>query len=400
MAAIALVVGPDPGHALPVLGIGIQLRQRGHRVAVWTGTRHAALAARHDLAWHELPQLAPQPGDHDLGVRLHVRPIAMSRALTPQVAAFGPDLLVIDTLTRAGALSAATLGVPAVEVVPHHLPDPDPDLPPIGLGRPLPRTPWRRFDDRQLVRRQLRSHAEGQRAATAAAAELGLSRWPQPALRLLQTLPSLERPRRRWPPRTLIAGPLALDPDLAPLEPPDGDAPLVVVTDSTATGLDRSLAEVALRGLSGLDLRVVVTTSSEPPRRDHRTVVGVGPHGPLLAEAAVAVSPAGGGFLVKAAAAGVPQVVVPLAGDQREAAARLRDVGAGRVLRPARCTPRTLRWAVVRALADRRLRDAAARLAREAAPLGASWAADRCLEVLDQGGPATGAAPAGRRVVP
>lgn len=400
MAIIALIVGPDPGHALPILGIGAQLRRRGHRVVVWTGTRHAGLAARHDIEWHELPLLAPQPGDDDLGVRLHVRPMAMSRALTPQVAAFEPALVVVDTLTRAGALTAATLGIPAVEVVPHHLPDPDPDLPPIGLGRPLPRTPWRRFDDRQLVRRQLRSNAEGDRAAAAAAAELGLAGWPAPALRLLQTLPSLERPRRRWPANTLIAGPLALDPDLPPLAPPDGDAPLVVVTDSTATGLDRSLADVALLGLAGLDLRLVVTTTSLPPRRDHRTVVGVGPHGPLLAEASVAVSPAGGGFLVKAAAAGVPQVVVPLAGDQREAAARLRDVGAGRVLRPARCTPRALRWAVVRALTDRRMPDAAAQLAREAEPLGASWAADRCLEVLSDRDPGTASGPAARRVAP
>jgi UDP:flavonoid glycosyltransferase YjiC (YdhE family) len=111
--------------------------------------------------------------------------------------------------------------------------------------------------------------------------------------------------------------------------------------------------------------------------------VGVGPHGPLLAAATLAVSPGGGGFLTKAAAAGVRQVVVPGGGDQREAAARLRDVHAGRVLRPARCTPRTLRWAVVRALADRRMRAAAAELADEAAVLGPDHAATRCLAVLE-----------------
>jgi UDP:flavonoid glycosyltransferase YjiC (YdhE family) len=383
VAVIACVAGPDPGHALPVLGVGAALRRRGHEVAVWTGPSHASLAGAHGITWCRLPLLAPQAGDEDFGTRLHGRSVSMARALTPEVADLRPDLLVVDTLTRAGALTAALLGLPHVEVVPHHLPDPVLGLPPIGLGRPLPRTPWRRADDRNIVRQQLASVAEGERQATAAAAELGLAAWPSPALRLLQTLPSLERPRPWWPARTVVTGPLALDPLLPPLEPPDGVAPLVVVTDSTATDVGRSLADTALRGLTGLDLRVVVTTGQRPAARGPGTVVGVGPHGPLLAEAALAVSPGGGGFLTKAAGAGVPQVVVPGGGDQREAAARLRDVHAARVVRPGRCTPRTLRWAVVRALADRRMRAAAAHLADEALTLGPDHAAARCLAVLE-----------------
>jgi UDP:flavonoid glycosyltransferase YjiC (YdhE family) len=383
VVTIACVAGPDPGHALPVFGIAAALRRRGHAVTVWTGRRHAALAAHHDLAWRELPLLAPQPGDEDLGVRLHVRPIGMARALTPQVAEAAPDLLVVDTLTRAGALTAGQLGVRYVEVIPHHLPDPAPDLPPIGLGRPLPRTPWRRADDRNIVRHQLASYADGEAQAAVAAASLGLPAWPAPALRLLQTLPSLERRRRSWPAGTAIVGPLALDPPGEALQPPEGTAPLVLVTDSTANALDRSLADAAIAGLRGLDVRLVVTTGRRPARREGAVVVGVGPHGPLLAEAAVAVSPGGGGFITKAAAAGVPQVVVPLAGDQREAAARLRDVHAARVIRPSRCSSRTVRWAVVRALADRRQRAAARHLADEAVDLGVDLAADRCLALLD-----------------
>lgn len=382
MARIACVAGPDPGHALPVLGLGAALRRRGHEVTVWTGRRHASLAAHHDIAFRELPLLTPQPGDDDLGVRLHERAVGMARALTPDVARTDPDLLVVDTLTRAGMLAAAQLGRPYVEVVPHHLPDPDVGLPPVGLGRPLPRTPWRRADDRHLVRRQLASYAEGAAQARAAAAELGLPAWPSPALRLLQTLPSLERVRRTWPADAVIVGPIALDPDLPPLSPPDGRAPLVVVTDSTANQLDRSLAETAIRGLRGVDVRLVVTTGRRTASRDGAVVVGVGPHEPLLAQAAVAVSPGGGGFIAKAAAAGVPQVVVPLAGDQREAAARLRDAHAAHVVRPARCTPRTLRWAVVRALADDRSRMVGRRLAAEAAALGPEFAADRVLDLL------------------
>lgn len=379
MAAVACIAGPDPGHALPVLGVGAALRRRGHHVTVWTGAAHRRLVEHHDLRWRRLPLLAPRPGDGDFGTRLYARSVGMARALAPQVAASAPAFLVVDTLTRAGALSAGTLGLPYVEVVPHHLPDPDPDLPPIGLGRPLPRTPWRRVDDRNLVARQLASVAQGEEQAAAAAAEVGLDGWPPPALRLLQTLPSLERRRHRWPTDTHVVGALALDPLLEPLPPPDGTAPLVVVTDSTATAVPRSLAATAVRGLRGLDVRVVVTTSALPPERRPGLVVGTGPHGRLLHAAAAAVSPGGGGFVTKAAAAGVPQVVVPIAGDQREAAARLRDVGAAEVVRASRCSPRALRWAVVRALGDPRRRDAARRLAEEAARLGPEVAADRCL---------------------
>jgi hypothetical protein len=84
----------------------------------------------------------------------------------------------------------------------------------------------------------------------------------------------------------------------------------------------------------------------------------------------------------KAAAAGVPHVVVPLLGDQREAAARLRDTGAGRTVRPGRLSPRTLRWAIVRHLADPRATAAAARLAAEAAALGPALAGDLVERVL------------------
>jgi UDP:flavonoid glycosyltransferase YjiC (YdhE family) len=386
---VALVAGPDPGHALPVLGLGAELVRRGHRVRVWTGQQHAQLAAAHGITWHRLPLLAPQPGDEDLGQRLWGRAGPMARALLPPVVDAAVDLVVVDTLTKAGSLVAGLLDRPHVEVVPHHLADPAEDLPPVGLGRPLARTPWRRHDDRQLVAAQLASAAEGDRQAAAAARAVGLPAWPLPAARLLQTLPSLERIRRWWPEDAHVVGPLALDPDLPPLAPPDGDAPLVVITDSTATEQRRSIGELALRALAYLDVRIVVTSTHLPARREARTVVGVGPHGPLLAVADVVVSPGGGGVVTKAAAAGVPHVVVPLAGDQREAAARIRDVGAGRVVSASRCTPRRLRHAVVSTLADSRARKAAGRLAVEAGRLGPPVAAAHCEAVVRREGPPT-----------
>jgi UDP:flavonoid glycosyltransferase YjiC (YdhE family) len=382
VSRIAVVAGPDAGHAYPALGVAARLAARGHVVRFYSGDDHRALSMSLGCSFDLLPRLAPTPGDGDLGHRLWVRAADMAAPLADQLAAWRPELVVSDLLTRSGAFAAQLVDVPWIEVLPHHLPDPAPDLPPVGLGRELARTPWRRADDRRIHTQQVRSYELGDAQAARAAATIGLDRVQEPVLRLVATLPSLERPRHSWPTTAHVVGPLAVEPELAPLDPPEGDAPLVLVTDSTATGVEGSLADAAIRGLRGLDLRVVVTSSRVPHRRTSSLVVGRGPHQPLLAAAALAVSPGGGGFVSKAAAAGVPHVVVPLLGDQREAAARLRDTGAGRTVRPRRLTPRVLRWAVVRHLADQRARRAAARLADEAAQLGPGLVADLVDAVL------------------
>jgi UDP:flavonoid glycosyltransferase YjiC (YdhE family) len=382
VSRIAVVAGPDPGHAYPSLGVAAALAARGHELRFYSGERHRALAVALGCSFELLPRLAPTPGDDDLGHRLWVRAADMAAPLSEQLRRWDPDLVVSDLLTRSGAFAAQLVDRPWIELVAHHLPDPAPDLPPVGLGRRPARTSWRRADDRRIHEHQQRSYRLGAEQALAAARSLGLAEVAPPALRLVATLPALERPRAAWPATAHVVGPLAVEPPLAPLEPPPGDAPLVLVTDSTASEVQVSLASAAVRGLAGLDLRLVVTSSRMPARRAPDLVIGQGPHLPLLSEAAVAVSPGGGGFVSKAAATGVPHVVVPLLGDQREAAARLRDTAAGRTLRPWLLSPRTLRWAVVRHLADQRARRGAAELAAQASALGPALAADLVEAVL------------------
>lgn len=391
---VALVSGGDAGHALPVLGVAAALRRRGHTVRSWTAASHAATGAAHGVPVAPLPDLPDPHGvaRRGFGEALWARAAVLAPLLAADIGAWQPDLLVVDTLTTSGALAASLLERPWVEVVPHHLADPADDLPPVGLGRPMPRTPWRRWDDRRIVAAQRRSVALGEAQARDAAADLDLDGVAVPALRLLATLPGLERPRRRWPADAHVVGPLAVDPAGPALAPPAGGAPLVLVTDSTATALERSLAATALAALHHLDVRVVVTSGRVPPHRASGVVVGSGPHGPLLAEAAVAVGPGGGGFVAKASAAGVPLVVVPLAGDQRETAARLEDAGAGRAVPPWRLTARSLRWAVLRQLHDPRPARAAADLAIQAAGLGADLAA-RLVEDVVAGAPPRASGP-------
>ncbi len=373
---VAVVAGADPGHALPAIGVAAQLVRRGHGVRLHTGAGHAATAAAHGLALTPLPDIgADEVTATGFGERLRQLAVALAPRLVTDWRSRPPDVVVVDSLTWGAALAAQRLDRPWVELIGHHLPDPDEGLPPVGLGRSMPSPAWRRRNDRRLVARQRRSIADGATEDHRAIASLGLDRMPAPCARLVATLPVLERVRHPWPSNVHVVGPLAVDPVGPVLQPPEGSAPLVVVTDSTASGVVSSLGALARHAFDGCDLRVAVTSSNLPATTTEAMVVGRGPHGPLLAEAAIAIGHGGGGFLTKAAAAGVPAVIAPLQGDQREAAARWREVGAGRVIRASRLTPRRLRWAVVRHLADRRAHEAAARLAAEARWLGAGLAA-------------------------
>lgn len=317
----------------------------------------------------------------DVGRLLWGGAAELARRVTDRLEGWRPDVVVADTLVPAGGLAAQLLDVPWVELIPHHLTDPAPDLPPVGLGRRLARSSLRRADDRHIYRAQMRSVALGDSQALAAARDLALGTVAPPSLRLVATLPGLERHRAEWPPTAHVVGPLAVDPALPELDPPPGDEPLVVVTDSTAATAARSIGEVAARALIDLPVRVAITSASLPASARDRMVIGRGPHGPLLRQAALAVGPGGGGFVSKSLAAGVPLVVVPLAGDQREAAARLRDARAGRSLSPRRLGAFSLRWAVLRHLADRPASRAAVRLGDQAASLGPGLAARLVSEV-------------------
>lgn len=377
MTRVVLVTGPDPGHALPVLGLARALRSRGHDTTVATGTQLGDLVKAEGHRFLSLPLLAPTEQDDDFGHRLWRRAGQMAPPLRDLLAPLDPGVLVVDTLTTVGAFVAELLGVPWVEVSPHHLLDPDPLVAPVGMGLGPARTPVRRRADAYVRAAQAADVAAGHDLRDEVRAGLGLGPGaPAPPIaRLHQTLPGLEPRRSGWPPDVHVVGQLALDLALPPLEPPPGIGPLVVVTDSTASGLPAPLGQLALDGLAGAGLRLVVTTGRDDLVPPAGVVVGRGPHEPLLDQADVTVSPGGGGFTAKALSRGVPMVVVPLAGDQRETAGRVARSGAGVWLPPEHATPRTLRAAVRRVLADGTHRAAARRLAAGVAGLGPGHAA-------------------------
>lgn len=397
---VALVAGPDPGHAFPAAGLALRLRAAGHLPTVYTGQRWIERLRADGLDAVELPGVrsGPDDPDTDWGFRLHGRAAAMAVPLADRLRADPPDLVVADTLTAAGGMAADLLGLPWVELVPHPLALPSVALPPPGSGLAAGRTPAGRARDALLRRLHARSVELGRQQRAAARVSIGLpASDPGPAHRLIATLPALEPPRPDWPPRTDVVGPLHWEPATAELAPPAGSGPLILISPPTAiSGRPGLVAAVlaAVAGLRGEPARPGAAGRPEPSARGRPAgavedgsgpaprvvatvltpypdpvpawaVIGPGRQAPLLAAAAVVVAGGGHGMLAKALAAGVPLVLVPGGGDQRDLARRVARLGAGVAVERA-ATPRRLAAALARVLGQPAYR-AAARSAADSA---------------------------------
>jgi len=137
--------------------------------------------------------------------------------------------------------------------------------------------------------------------------------------------------------------------------------------------------------LGTLPVRALVTLgpSLEPDALGatppHVTVVAAAPHAEVLKHAALVVTHAGHGTIIKSLAAGVPVVALPMGRDQPDNAARMVAAGAGLSLKPS-AKVEAIRAAVAGVLATPSYTAAAGRLA---AAMAAEGEADRALAELE-----------------
>jgi UDP:flavonoid glycosyltransferase YjiC (YdhE family) len=365
---VAVVAGPDPGHAFPALALCLKFLAAGDSPTLLTGNEWLDMARAAGVDAAELVGLDPTDDDDDAdsGEKIHRRGARMAVLNLPGLKALAPDLIVSDVITTCGGLAAELLGVPWVELSPHPLYRPSKGLPPVGSGLAPGRGLRGRLRDAVFRALSARSVRTGVRQRTAARAEIGLpAADPGPLRRLIATLPALEVPRPDWPTEAVVVGPLHFEPTSAVLDVPDGDGPVVVVAPSTATTGMAGLAEVALQALiPGATLpegsRVVVSrlggADVEVPAW---ATVGLGRQDELLKTADLVICGGGHGMVSKTLQAGVPMVVVPGGGDQWEIANRLVRQGSAVLIRPL--TGEALTAAVGEMISTPRFRDAARR---------------------------------------
>jgi UDP:flavonoid glycosyltransferase YjiC (YdhE family) len=348
---VAVVAGPEAGHAFPALALCLRLSAAGEDPVLLTGRHWLDTARSAGIAAAELDGLDAEEGDDDAdaGAKIHRRAARMARRNAPAVAGLRPDLVVSDAITACGGMAAELLGIPWAELSPHPLYLPSRGLPPIGSGLAPGAGVGGRLRDTAMRAMTARSLRAGRRQRAAARRDIGLpGPDPGPRRRLIATLPALEVPRPDWPAEAVLVGPLHFEPTAAILPVPPGSGPVVLVAPSTAGCGAAGLAEVALGALvPGRSLpagsRVVVSrlggstgaasAGADPPVPPWASV-GLGRQDELLRHADVAVCGGGHGMLSKALLAGVPVVVVPGGGDQWELANRVVRQGSARLVRP------------------------------------------------------------------
>ena len=349
----------QPGHAFPMLALGAELAARGHDVTyeTWSHWRdHVQAGGMRFVAAPEYPVFPTQ--EQPLGPYEAV--VRATEVTRPAVVAAAPDVVVHDILTLAPAMAGELEGIPVATLIPHVYPVGQAGFPPYAFGARMPRTRagrrlWRAFD--RPVRSGLqrgRGDLNDTRRRLGLAPVTRLHGGLSEQLTMVGTLPALEYPRA-WPDHVHVVGPLMWEPPCARVDPPPGDAPLVLVAPSTAQDPTHRLLRAALAGLAGEPVRVLATWN----RRPLPGPAGIGPNTRLVAwlsyaqtipGCALVICHAGHGTLVRALASSCPVLAVPHVGDMAENAARVDWAGAGVRLPWPLLTPGTLRLATRRAL--------------------------------------------------
>ncbi len=173
---VAVVAGPDPGHAFPALALCRRFLAAGDSPTLLTGTEWLDTARSVGVDAVELVGLDPTEldDDTDAGAKIHQRAARMAVLNVPLLRDLAPDVVVSDVITACGGLAAELLGMPWIELNPAPLYRPSKGLPPLGSGL-APGVGIRgRLRDAIMRALTARSWREGLRQRSAVRVEIGL----------------------------------------------------------------------------------------------------------------------------------------------------------------------------------------------------------------------------------
>jgi MGT family glycosyltransferase len=396
----------------PELGVARRLIERGHGVHVLadpTVEDDAAAAGCTFTPWRRAPHRTSLDPAHDLLRDWEVgNPLAMLKRVRDvfvagpaadyaadtlaEIHAVRPDAVVPDFMLFGATIAAQAAGLPVAPLVPNIWSIPTPGGPAIGPGFAPARTALGRMRDAGMLAMANRLFAGGLPVLNAARRANGLAPLTAFYDQILQcdrilvlSSATFDFAARSVPSHVRYVGPVLDDPHWAePWTPPwadDDRRPLVLVGFSSTFQDQASVLRRVVEALSSLPVRAVVTLGqmldeAAVAPADNVAVATSAPHAPILAEAALAVTHCGHGTALKALAAGVPLVCIPMGRDQNDTAARVLHHGAGVRIAPKASAAR-IRTAVEQVLTQRRFRTAAGRLA-------ATLATERVADVVTE----------------
>jgi rhamnosyltransferase subunit B len=365
---ILLIALGSSGDVNPFVGLGVRLRARGHRVTLITNGHFEPLARRAGLEFAPLGTAAdyravleyPEIWDLRKGFQLMVK-WAMLKPMRPTYEAIetrnvpGETVMAAPVTAFGARVAQERLGIPLVTVnlQPAMLRSSaaPPVLNPLPLSRKMPKL-WNKalfwladvaVTD-PLVARE----------TNAFRAELGLpparrffdAWWFSPAC-VLGLFPEwFAPPQHDWPRQVRLTGfPLYDESDAVGLAPElaaflDAGTPPIVFTPGSAMRHGRAFFEAAVDACRRLGRRGVLISPfgdqvpAELPR-EIRAFEFV-PFSRIFPRAAAVAHHGGIGTSAQGLAAGVPQLIMPMAHDQPDNADRLERLGVARSLPPRR----------------------------------------------------------------
>ncbi len=354
------------GNVPPELAAARGLIERGHDVTIigdpTIADEAAAIGARLRV-WRQARQRPSRRREDDLirdyELRTPSQQVGLMREIlfgwAPGYAADTTEALAseeFDALASCfflvGAqIAAEARGLPYAVLVPNLWGEPGTGLPPFGPGlQPAGGAPGR-IRDATMIRFGRKMWNKGLPQLNLLRREYGLGpvggvfeQFHHADRLLVLSAQAFDFPADRMPANLRYAGPVLDDPTWAqPWSAPAGDEPLVLVALSTTFQDHERTLQRILDAIGGLPVRAVVTTGPAIEPRSLRApanaqVVQSAPHNAILREAAAVVTHAGHGTVMKALAADVPLLCLPMGRDQNDNAARVVAHGAGLRLRP------------------------------------------------------------------
>jgi len=356
MRVILASVGTD-GDVFPYVGLGAELRSRGHQVILAASAHYESLARVHGFSFHALVSAEENNelfGDPDFWNPVKTAPLMARwsvRFIQRQYYLLSKLIVGDTTLVASPGVFAAGLvhekhGIPLVNLILQPWMIPSSIAPPIMPGfmflrhapRPVWRTFWRALDvvGDILVGRSL-NHVR---------ASLGLNPWrrifkqwlsPQLVLGLFPEW--YGQPQADWPPQMRLTGFPMFDggqgDDLPPqlLEFCRAGTPPVAFTFGTGMTRPAELFRGALEACALLGVRGIFLTKYRDqlpdPLPSSILHCPFAPFQKLFPECAAVMHHGGIGTVAKAMAAGTPQLISPLCFDQTDNGVRTRKLGVG-----------------------------------------------------------------------
>ncbi|WP_344097145.1 glycosyltransferase [Microbacterium deminutum] len=390
------------GTVPPAIGLATELVRRGHAVHLLADPTIEASARSAGCGfspWRDAPHfdsraeqtamIAAMEGRNPLRAFRAVKDFAgkeMTRRYAEDVVAtvreFPVDAVLADGLPGI-LIGAQSTGLPTAALLAQTYLRPTPGLPLMGTG----------WSPGPGVLRRARDSVAPKTASwlldlTLPRLNVVVAGYGQPPLRdvfelfdrcmkvLVMTSPSFDFVAPRLPANVRYVGPQLDDPGWAAVEwHSRGPDPLVLVATSSIFQHQVDLLQRIARAVGQLPVRGLITTGTAvnpdeiaaPPNVE---VVQAAPHSRILPEASAVITHAGHGTLIKALAAGVPLVCIPMGRDQKDNTVRALRHGAG-VRLSAKSTPDKIAAAVADILDNPHYTAAARRfahiLAQEAA---------------------------------